>query len=87
MRFCLFKDGDSVDLPEGSVILVKASGETSQGMDVRKINGAFETTVNPEGVLGASRFSKKEAKRSESLSGDPSEIASILTRRIKRMTR
>jgi len=87
MRFCLFKDGDSIEFPERSVILVKDSGESTSSIDIRRIKSSSETNVNPEGVLGDATLSKRETKRSESVSGDVSEIAAILTRRIKRITR
>ena len=49
MRFCLFQDGDSIDFPERSVILVKDSGESTSSIDIRRIKASFEASVNPEG--------------------------------------
>ena len=37
MQFCFFKDGDSIDFPERSVILVKDSGESPSTIDIRRI--------------------------------------------------
>jgi hypothetical protein len=87
MRFCLFTEGASLDYPESSVILVKEYGDSSESVDIRRIRNAFDVTVNPEGVLGVSTLSKREAKKSEALTGDTSEIASVLSRKIRRMTR
>jgi hypothetical protein len=39
----------------------------------------------PSGVIGNSTFAKSETKRSELVTGTPSEIVSSLTRRIRRM--
>ncbi|MGA2875994.1 MAG: hypothetical protein ABSE82_10720 [Nitrososphaerales archaeon] len=86
MQFCFFKDGDSIDFPERSVILVKDSGESPSTIDIRRIKSSFEASVNPEGLLGNSTLSKREVKRGETVSGDASEISTILARRIKRMT-
>ncbi len=86
MQFCFFKDGDSIDFPERSVILVKDSGENTSSIDIRRIKSSFEVSVNPEGLLGDSMLSKRETKRGEIVSGDVSEISTILNRKIKRMT-
>ncbi len=86
LRFCLFMDGTSLDFAESSVILVKDSGESSQSIDIRRIKRSFETSVNPEGLLGDSKLTKRETQKSEFLTGDASEIASVLTRRIRRIT-
>ena len=87
MRFCLFTEGASLDYPESSVILVKDSGDSSESVDIRRIRNSFDAVVNPEGVLGVSTLSKRETRKSETLTGDSSEIASILSRKIRRMTR
>ena len=87
LRFRLFRDGQSVDFPESSVILVKDSGESTQPVDIRRIKSSFDISLNPEGVLGGSTWVKREPKRNESLTGDNQEIASVLSRRIRRMTR
>lgn len=87
MRFRLFEDGDSFDFPESSVILLKDSGESTSNIDLRRIKSSFEVGVNPEGLLGDCSISKREARKSESVSGEPEEIAPSLTRRIKRITR
>jgi hypothetical protein len=86
LRFCLFREGDSVDLPESSIIVVKDSGESSQNVDIRRIKASFEVSVNPEGVLGKSALSKREIQKGELLTGAPNEIASVLTRRLRRIT-
>jgi hypothetical protein len=87
MRFCLFTEGRSLDYPESSVILVKDSGESSESVDIRRIRNSFDAVVNPEGVLGGSTLSRRETRKSEMLTGDTNEIASVLSRRIKRITR
>lgn len=85
LRFRLFQEGESTGFSEGSVILVKDSGASSQPVDIRRIKSSFDFSMNPEGVLGGSTLAKIEAKRSESLKGDKREIASALTRKIRRM--
>jgi len=75
----------SKDISQKSVVLVPDSGEASSSIDTRRINFSFSSRVNPEGVLGDSTFSKSEIKRSELIVGSPSEIASTLSRRIKRL--
>ena len=42
MRFCLFQDGDSIDFPESSIILVKDSGESTSSIDIRRIKSSLE---------------------------------------------
>ena len=81
------REGASLDYPESSVILVKDSGDGSGSVDIRRIRNSFDAVVNPEGVLGVSSLSKREARKSEALTGDSSEIASVLSRKIRRMTR
>lgn len=85
--FSLFSEGKSLDYPESSIVLVKDSGVCSESVDIRRIRNSFDVTVNPEGVLGDSSLTKRETKKSESLSGDISEIASVLSRKLKRLTR
>jgi len=74
-------------LDHGSVILVLDSGDESTNINVRRIDLAFEAPANPEGVLGESSFRRLEEKRSEALDGAPDEIALVISRRLRRITR
>ncbi len=65
MHFGLFAEGESLDLPENSVILIRDSGETKKSIDVRRIKASFEVSVNPEGVLGGSTLSRREPRMGE----------------------
>jgi hypothetical protein len=85
MRFRLFSAGEQTDFPENSIILVRDSGEATRAVDVRRIKSSFDVTVNPEALLGASTMSRREGRKGESLKGDPSEIASILARKLRRI--
>ncbi|MGI0091926.1 MAG: hypothetical protein ACREBS_09470 [Nitrososphaerales archaeon] len=85
LRFQLFQEGDSLYFKESSIILVKDPGEASQNIDVRRIKSSSEKDVNHEDVLGNSTFSKQEPRKNELISGDPKEIASFLSRRIRRL--
>lgn len=75
----------SKNLPQRSVLVVPDSGEESAGVDIRRINFSTSSSVNPEGILGASIFAKSETKRPELVIGSPSEIISLLSRRIRRL--
>jgi hypothetical protein len=86
LRFELFKEGDSTDFPESSVILIKDSGESALGVDIKRIKDSFEAPVNPEAVLGGSTLLKREQKKGESLTGEAKEIASTLQRKIRRLS-
>ena len=59
---------------------MKDFGEGSENVDIRRISNSFDAVVNPEGVLGVSTLSKRETRKSEALTGDSSEIASVLSR-------
>ena len=86
-RIRLFQEGDKLEFDEGSITLVKDSGEGLRSIDVRRIKTSSETSVNPDGVLGNSSFSKLEPRRNESLTGNAKEISSLLSRRIMRIVR
>jgi len=77
----------SKDLPSSSLLLVLDSGEHSSDIDVRRIKYSTSTSIHPENVLGNSRFSKVEEKRTEKIVGTPSEIAAILTKKVRRFVR
>lgn len=87
LRFRLFEEGDSIDFPESSVLLLRDTGMNSSSIDLRRIKYSFEAGLNPENLLGDYQLLKREAKRIESATGEPGEIASNLARRIKRLTR
>ncbi|MDG6923741.1 MAG: hypothetical protein JRN67_10670 [Nitrososphaerota archaeon] len=86
MHLRVFTQGNSLAFPESSIILVKDSGVNSESMDVRRIRNSFDVPVDPEGVLGSSSLTRREIGKSELLSGDTSEIASVLARKLKRLT-
>lgn len=79
--------GDSPELRKGSVILVRDSGESAGSIDVRRVKNASEASIDPEGVLGSSTLLKQESGKTEFIGGEPSEVATALTRKLKRLTR
>jgi hypothetical protein len=78
----LHKDGK---FPEGCVILVKDPGDATVTIEVRRIKDAMEVNPHPEEVLGDVSFSELEAVKTETISGEPAEIASALSRKIRRL--
>jgi hypothetical protein len=75
------------DLSKGSVLLVTDSGLSTGGIDIRRIKNAAEASVDPEGVLGNATFIKQESAKGEIINGDPSEVGTALTRKLRRLTR
>lgn len=78
---------DNIDKLESSVILVRDGGESSGGVDIRRVKSASEADVNSEGVLGSSVLLKEEVRKSENVSGTPTDIAFTLSRKIRRVSR
>lgn len=78
---------DSLDLSRRSVILVRDSGANAGIIDIRRVKSASEAGVDPERVLGSSTLLKEESRKPEVVSGQPSEVASVLTRKLRRLTR
>jgi hypothetical protein len=72
------------EFPRPSIILVKDPGENAGTIDVRKIKSAMEVNLNSEAIIGDVSFQTFEAAKTESISGAPSEIASSLSRKIRR---
>lgn len=74
-------------LQPNCVILALDSGEEVSNIDVRRIILATADHANPEGVLGNSSFRKLDETKPEILTGSPAEMASVISRRLRRITR
>ena len=79
--------GRAPDLSKGSVLLVTDSGESTGGVDIRRVKNASESSLDPEGVLGNATFVKQESSKGEIIKGDPSEVGTAITRKLRRLTR
>jgi len=84
-KFCLSKNAESVE--PHSVVLVLDSVEESSEIDIRRIALSMEAPANPEGVLGDSSFKKMEEVKPEMISGTLEELSSVISRRLRRITR
>ncbi len=73
------------DHGENSLLLVLDSGEFPSNLDIRRIKNSTSANINPENVIGESKFSTLDDKRSEKITGNASEIASILARKLRRL--
>jgi hypothetical protein len=82
----LSADG-SMSMPANSVVVVLDSGDTGSSIDIRRIELSQDTSTHPEGVLGVSSFRRLEETRPEVLTGSPEEVSSIISRRLRRITR
>lgn len=78
---------DPLDLSSGSVILVRDSGTSAGSINIRRVKKASEASIYPEGVLGSSTLLRQESGKTEVVSGQPSEVASALSRKLRRLTR
>ena len=72
---------------DDSVTIVEDSGEVVPNIDIRRIELAQEATSHPEGVLGEASIRRLEETKTESLSGFPDETSSVISRRLRRITR
>jgi hypothetical protein len=81
------EDGEPVrnTLSANSLLLILDSGELSSFIDVRRIKYSTSEKVQPENVLGYSVFNEMEEKRSEKITGTPSEISAILSKKLRRL--
>lgn len=79
--------GDQAELPNNSIIVIKDSGENSGNIDVRRIESLMDVIFDHKGVLGDSTFSKLESREPEKISGETAEVVSLLSRKLRRITR
>jgi hypothetical protein len=73
--------------PERSLILVKDPGAAPEAIDVRRIKGAMEVKLDVKDVQGEVSFQTLEPVRTEMISGESAEIASSLSRKIRRFVK
>lgn len=86
-RLIICNTRDSLDLSIGSVILVRDSGTNTGGIDIRRVKSASDASVNSEEILGNSTVLRQESGRTEVLNGQPTEVGSLLARKLRRLAR
>ena len=79
------QDGDTMKSYPNSIIVVRDSGENAGNVDARRIESSFQVVLNDEALLGGSTFSKPETRGTERISGNASEIVSLVSRKLKRI--
>jgi len=69
------------------VTIVQDSGDVVSNIDIRRIELAQGATAHPEGVLGEASIRRLEETKTETFSGPPDETSTVISRRLRRITR